>query len=97
MLLKWKWAIALRLPAKVFLINENGDYFWFDRGHLVPAKDRSTSDEDNDAVFFMTNIVPQSPKCNQGAWERFERYCRALADNGKELYIATGPHGIGGE
>jgi hypothetical protein len=33
-LMKWKWAIALRLPAKLFLINENGDYFWFDRGHL---------------------------------------------------------------
>jgi hypothetical protein len=31
---KWKWALALRLPAKVFLINENGDYFWLDRGHL---------------------------------------------------------------
>ena len=33
-LMKWKWAIALRLSAKVFLINENGDYFWLDRGHL---------------------------------------------------------------
>jgi hypothetical protein len=33
-LMKWKWAIALRIPAKVFLINENGDYFWFDRGHM---------------------------------------------------------------
>ena len=32
-LLKWKWSIALRIPAKLFLINENGDYFWFDRGH----------------------------------------------------------------
>jgi hypothetical protein len=31
---KWKWALALRLPAKVFLINENGDYFWLDRAHL---------------------------------------------------------------
>jgi hypothetical protein len=30
---KWKWAIAARLPAKVFVINENGDYFWLDRGH----------------------------------------------------------------
>ena len=30
---KWKWAIATRLPAKVFLVNENGDYFWLDRGH----------------------------------------------------------------
>jgi hypothetical protein len=33
-LLKWKLAIAWHVPAKVFLINENGDYFWFDRGHL---------------------------------------------------------------
>jgi len=31
---KWKWMLALRLRAKVFIINENGDYFWFDRGHL---------------------------------------------------------------
>jgi len=30
---KWKWALAARLPAKVFIINENADYFWFDRGH----------------------------------------------------------------
>ena len=33
-MLKWKWALALRLPAKVFVINENGDYFWLDRKHL---------------------------------------------------------------
>ncbi|MBI2684827.1 MAG: hypothetical protein HYX27_00810 [Acidobacteria bacterium] len=31
---KWKWMLALRLPGKVFLLNENGDYFWMDRGHL---------------------------------------------------------------
>ena len=31
---KWKWALGLRLPAKLFIINENGDYFWFDRMHL---------------------------------------------------------------
>ena len=31
---KWKWVLALRIPAKLFIINENGDYFWFDRLHL---------------------------------------------------------------
>ncbi len=31
---KWKWSIALRVPAKVFAINENGDYFWLDRAHV---------------------------------------------------------------
>jgi hypothetical protein len=30
---KWKWVLAARLPVKVFVINENGDYFWLDRGH----------------------------------------------------------------
>lgn len=28
---KWKWMLALRIPAKVFVINENGDYFWLNR------------------------------------------------------------------
>lgn len=30
---KWKWMLAFRVPAKVFILNENGDYFWVDRGH----------------------------------------------------------------
>jgi hypothetical protein len=29
-LAKWKWVIAARLPAKLFVINENCDYFWVD-------------------------------------------------------------------
>lgn len=28
---KWKWWLALRVPAKVFVINENGDYFWINK------------------------------------------------------------------
>ena len=35
---KWKWVLALRIPAKLFIINENGDYFWFDRMHLGPIR-----------------------------------------------------------
>ena len=30
---KWKWMLAARLPVKVFVLNENGDYFWVDYGH----------------------------------------------------------------
>jgi uncharacterized Fe-S cluster-containing radical SAM superfamily protein len=36
---KWKWALALRLPAKTFIINENGDYFWLDRKHLKTIRE----------------------------------------------------------
>lgn len=31
---KWKWMLAWRVPAKLFIVNENGDYFWFDRSNL---------------------------------------------------------------
>jgi hypothetical protein len=31
---KWKWALAWKLPVKVFVLNENSDYFWVDRAHL---------------------------------------------------------------
>jgi endonuclease G len=69
----------------------------FDRGHMCPAKDRSATEEDSQAVFYMTNIVPQAPNCNQRGWERLEDYCRRLAKGGHVLYIACGPHGDGGE
>jgi len=35
---KWKWLIALRLPAKVFALNENGDYFYFDWSHWATMR-----------------------------------------------------------
>jgi hypothetical protein len=25
---KWKWMLAARVPAKLFVLNENGDFFW---------------------------------------------------------------------
>jgi hypothetical protein len=30
---KWKWAIAANIPAKIIIINENRDFFWFDRSN----------------------------------------------------------------
>lgn len=30
---KWKWWLAYKLPVKVFVINENADFFWCDWGH----------------------------------------------------------------
>ena len=35
---KWKAALTWQVPAKVFVINENGDYFWLDRRHLKPMR-----------------------------------------------------------
>jgi hypothetical protein len=34
-MMKWKWALAFHTRAKIFIVNENADYFWLDRGHLA--------------------------------------------------------------
>lgn len=68
----------------------------FDRGHMISSEDRGGTVPDNSATFLMTNIVPQAPDNNRGPWLRFEAYCRELVSQGKELYIVTGPHGMGG-
>lgn len=31
---RWKWFLIWKIPAKVFIINENSDWFWFDRGSI---------------------------------------------------------------
>lgn len=68
----------------------------FDRGHLCPSDDRDFSQEDNDATFLMTNIIPQSPNLNRGMWAELEDYCRKIAATGNELYIVAGVLGQGG-
>jgi len=30
----WKWAVGVRVPAKLLIVNENADYFWFDTGNM---------------------------------------------------------------
>jgi endonuclease G len=86
------------LPKGVIARVTPGDYTGsgFDRGHMCPAKDRSATVADQAEVFYMTNIVPQSPASNQKGWERFEDYCRRLASQGHVLQIVSGPHGKGG-
>lgn len=69
----------------------------FDRGHMCPSADRTDNAQDNDAVFTMANIIPQTPDNNQGVWEHLEAYCRDLAKQGNELLIISGPVGFKGE
>ncbi len=69
----------------------------FDRGHLCPSADRTTSKKENEGTFLMTNIYPQSPNLNQQTWRFLEEYCqKSLTDNNKECYIFAGGFGSGG-
>jgi endonuclease G len=80
------------LPSGFYEVT-TGDYTGsgYDRGHMCPSADRTDNQTDNSLVFYMSNIIPQSPDNNQGPWETFESYCRTLASAGNELLITCGP------
>jgi hypothetical protein len=40
---KWKWLIVLGVPAKLLVINESGDCFWFDRNNWSAIREFVTS------------------------------------------------------
>lgn len=68
----------------------------YDRGHMCPSADRTSSVADNSATFLMTNMIPQAPTNNQQTWANLETYSRTLANSGYELYIFSGGHGVSG-
>lgn len=63
----------------------------FNRGHMVPSKDRSENEEYNELTFLTSNIIPQTPYLNQVIWDKLEDYSRKLIQEGKKLYIISGP------
>jgi len=70
----------------------------FDRGHVCPHGDRTATPEASEATFAMTNMIPQSPACNQKAWADFEDYCRELVRKKPQtLCVVAGPQGEGGQ
>ncbi len=88
------------LPAAFYKVSEKdynyGDY-GFDRGHMCPSGARTSDKENNEATFFMTNMVPQTGENNQKTWMNLEHYLQDIAkQEEKEVYIISGPAGIGG-
>ncbi|MCU0238216.1 MAG: DNA/RNA non-specific endonuclease [Pyrinomonadaceae bacterium] len=69
----------------------------FDRGHMCPSADRSSSIEGNSSTFLMTNISPQTKALNQGPWEKLESYSRSMARRNVTLYIIAGQYGDSGK
>ncbi len=68
----------------------------YDRGHLCNSADRTTTTNDNNMTFLMSNMMPQAPNNNEVTWAGLENYCRTLANAGNELLIICGPSGFSG-
>jgi endonuclease G, mitochondrial len=87
-----------RLPAGWTKITPS-DYYdkIYDRGHMCPSGDRTSSIEANSSTFLMTNQTPQISDLNQGPWEKLESHCRGLIFKGNTLYIYAGSYGDDGK
>jgi endonuclease G len=79
------------LPASMFHVRPI-DYrgSGFDRGHLCPAGDRTSTALANRSTFVMTNMQPQVHALNAGPWEGLEAWERGQAGQGLRLYIVAG-------
>ena len=86
------------LPASWYHVTATDyQYSGFDRGHMCPSADRTSTVQDNSATFFMSNMVPQAPNNNRNTWANLESYCRTMLSGGNEIYIISGGYGQGGD
>ena len=71
----------------------NADYkgSGYDKGHMAPAADMKWSQTVMDQSFYFTNICPQAPGLNRGAWKNLEEDIRLWAIRDSALVVICGP------
>ncbi|MBQ3555318.1 MAG: DNA/RNA non-specific endonuclease [Bacteroidales bacterium] len=71
----------------------NADYkgSGYDKGHMAPAADMKWSQIVMDQSFYFTNICPQAPGLNRGAWKDLEEDIRLWAIRDSALVVICGP------
>lgn len=80
------------LTLHEYFRSTNEDYWdsGYDRGHMAPAADNKASQRLADQSFCLSNVAPQLPGLNRGAWVRLETYVVHLARRSRNLYVVTG-------
>lgn len=62
----------------------------YDRGHMAAAENFRKNQELMDESFYLSNIIPQNSKNNQGIWAKLEKNARYWAQKYEGIYIVTG-------
>ena len=66
----------------------------YDRGHQLPARDRSASVASNTQTFYATNMTPQRSAFNRNIWQKLESRVQSWASSinpsTDTLYVVTG-------
>lgn len=63
----------------------------YDRGHLCPSADRTSSVDLCSETYLLSNMSPQIHRFNAGLWLKAEDAVRDAARMYEKIYIATGP------
>lgn len=63
----------------------------YHRGHLCPAADRSSSSDAMRSTFTLSNVAPQVPALNMGAWKATEQAVRNAVLLGDTVTVVTIP------
>lgn len=71
----------------------NSDYkgSGYDKGHMAPAADMKWNQTVMDQSFYFSNICPQAPGLNRGAWKELEEEIRQWAIRDSAIVIICGP------
>ena len=72
---------------------QNSDYkgSGYDKGHMAPAADMKWNQTVMEQSFYFTNICPQAPGLNRGAWKDLEEETRQWAIRDSAIVIICGP------
>lgn len=62
----------------------------YDRGHLAPAGDNTTTADVMSESFLLSNMVPQNPNNNRVIWNHLETKIRSLVTNRYDVYVISG-------
>ncbi len=63
----------------------------YDRGHIAPAADMKQNSTSMSESFYLSNMSPQHPSFNRGAWKKLEEQVRNWALDKNGIYVVSGP------
>lgn len=74
------WKFLSDLPDSLVIVRHSDfTHSGYQRGHMCPAADRSCSTALMRGTFRLSNVAPQVPSLNTGAWKASEEFCRRMA------------------
>jgi len=85
-----KFKVDTLIPALFRVANSDYKGSGFDRGHLCPAGDLCSNQNDKSESFYLSNISPQTPEFNRVYWLKLEKHVRELTRRFKVLQVYSG-------